>query len=298
MGFLKKFFGSAPLDGEKLALSTQKSDYAQIELLAAFDPPRAQHSAAEKQRWSRVLPQPYADTITLLEKQGWLTAHSDVGPGALGVTAAGLPIVAVYRARQQDERAAVMPRVRSALEAKDTSAAFDLRRDYEAATPLGEAGWTGPEPQMSHSALTRQILFLNHWLLDGLSPETAAWLRLYAAEQHLWGTSWQLPADQIPQGVRDELATPEMAGNEAAYWKACQLSLYVENHETWQRCKGGDHVRRIEIAGSNDEYTCDTCRAILGKQYLVARVPELPLRGCNSPRGCRCRYEPVIEVEA
>jgi len=28
---------------------------------------------------------------------------------------------------------------------------------------------------------------------------------------------------------------------------------------------------------------------------LVARVPELPHRACTSPRGCRCRYEPVLE---
>jgi len=73
------------------------------------------------------------------------------------------------------------------------------------------------------------------------------------------------------------------------------LALYVENQETWQRCKGGDHVRRIEIVGPEDEFTCDQCRPSLGKQFLVVRVPELPPRGCTSPRGCRCRYEPVLE---
>jgi hypothetical protein len=87
-----------------------------------------------------------------------------------------------------------------------------------------------------------------------------------------------------------------MSIREAAYWKAQQLALYVDNQETWQRCKGGDHVRRIEIAGANDAYTCETCRAVLGKEFLVARVPELPHRGCTSPRGCRCRYEPVLEM--
>lgn len=297
MGFLKKMFGGAALDGEKMAQSTVKGEYAQIELLGAFDPPRALHTSGERQRWSRALPHPYDETLTIFEKQGWLERRTDAGGELRAVTATGAPIVAHYRARLQAEKEAVMPRVRQALEAKDTSGAFDLRREYEARQPLGEANWTGPEPQMNHSALTRQILFLNHWLLDGLGAETLAWLRLYAAEQYLWGTTWRLPAEQIPESVRTELTTPAMDGPETAFWKACQLSLYVDNHELWLRCKGGDHVRRLEIAGPSAEITCDACRAILGKQYLVARAPELPLRDCQCLHGCLCRYEPVIEME-
>ena len=82
---------------------------------------------------------------------------------------------------------------------------------------------------------------------------------------------------------------------EAVFWRAHALSLQVENHDTWQRCKGGDHVRRIRIAGPNDEHTCESCRQLLGKEFLVARVPELPHRACSSTHGCRCRYEPVLE---
>lgn len=149
---------------------------------------------------------------------------------------------------------------------------------------------------MSHSALTRRILFMKHWLLDGLSAPTTDWLKLYAAEQHLWGASWMLDETEIPDFVRSELAQEAMSGAEAAYWKAHQMGLYVENHETWQRCKGGDHVRRIRLAGPDDEHTCESCRSLLGKEYLVARVPELPHRACTSPRGCRCRYEPVLEM--
>jgi hypothetical protein len=33
----------------------------------------------------------------------------------------------------------------------------------------------------------------------------------------------------------------------------------------------------------------------LGKQFLVARAPELPHKECHTSRGCRCRYEPVLE---
>jgi hypothetical protein len=178
-----------------------------------------------------------------------------------------------------------------------TSEALTVRRNYENRTPLGKSDWTGPEPQMSHSAVTRRIFFLDHWLLDGLSPETVQWLKIYAAEQHLWGAGWRLPADRIPAAVQQDFAASGMDAVESAFWKTQAMGLYVDNQETWQRCKGGDHVRRIEIVGPNDAYTCTTCRESAGKQFLVARVPELPHRGCTSPLGCRCRYEPVLEVE-
>lgn len=291
MSFLRNLLRRASPDGAAMAHSSDKADYAQIELLAAFRTPRGQHDAMTQQQWSRVLPRPYGESLALFQKQGWLTESQ----GQWQVTAAALPFVQRYEERLAGEKAAVLPKVRKALAAKDASEALTLRRAYEAQQPLGKAAWTGPEPQLSHSALTRRILFLKHWLLDGLSPTTADWLKGYAAEQHLWGVYWQLPLTDIPEIVQTELAQPGIDVAETAYWKAYQLALYVDNQETWQRCKGGDHVRRLAIVGPNDEYTCVHCRQTLGKQFLVARAPELPHKECQSVRGCRCRYEPVLE---
>ncbi len=294
MSFLKKLFGSsAKLDGDTLLNSNDIKQVAQLDLLTRFLEPRPLHEPGEQQRWTRTLPQSYLETIKLFEKEGWLTQTPQ---GAYQITAQMRPAVDAYQERLEREKAAILPKVRAALASKETSEALTLRRSYEASFPLGEAEWTGPEPQMSHSALTRRIFFLEHWLLDGLSKPTVDWLKLYAAEQHLWGAIWQLPEAEIPESVRAELAQPDMSSSEATFWKAQQVALYVDNQETWQRCKGGDHVRRIEIVGPNDEYTCATCRPVLGKEFLVVRVPELPHRGCTSPRGCRCRYEPVLEM--
>lgn len=294
MSFLKKIFGSSPkLDADALVHSTEPKQVAQLDLLMRFSEARSLHDMTEQQRWTRLLPQPYQETIKLLTKLGWLETTPQ---GEYRAAQSMLPQIRAYQARLAKEKAEVLPQVRAALEKKETGEAFTLRRYYESRHPLGKADWTGPEPQLSHSALTRRIFFLEHWILDGLSKETRDWLKLYAAEQHLWGAFWQLPESEIPANVRAELARPDMSLSEAAYWKAQQLALYVDNQETWQRCKGGDHVRRIEVVGPNDEYTCDTCRAALGKEFLVARVPELPHRGCTSPRGCRCRYEPVLEM--
>jgi hypothetical protein len=294
MSFLKKIFGGGPtLDADTLVQSTDPKQVAQIDLLMQFSEPRQLHDLGVQQRWSRALPQPYTETIKLFTKLGWLEVNPQ---GRYQVTPSLMPHVQAYCERLEREKAEIMPKVRAALERKETSEALTLRREYEARFPLGESGWTGPDPQLSHSSLTRRIFFLEHWILDGFSKETRDWLKLYAAEQHLWGATWHLPEAEIPEGVRAELARPDMSADEAAYWKAQEMMLYVDNQETWQRCKGGDHVRRIEIVGPNDEYTCETCRPSLGKEFLVVRVPELPHRGCTSPRGCRCRYEPVIEM--
>ena len=292
MSFLRKLFGRAPsLDGEAMATSIDKADYAQIALLTEFATGRALHEGLEQQLWARALPQPYLTIITLLEKQGWLEEQR----GQWHTTTTAMPIITRYQERLAIEKKEVLPKVKRALADRDTSEALAIRRAYEAAQPLGKATWTGPEPQLSHSALTRRILFLDHWLLDGLSPETTTWLKQYAAEEHLWGAYWRLSADAIPAAVQNELATPDLDGVEAAYWKAFQLALHVDNQETWQRCKGGDHVRRIEIVSADDQQTCSRCRETGGKQFLVARVPELPHRDCTSIYGCRCRYEPVLE---
>lgn len=294
MSFLKNLFGRSKLDGNALVHSGEKSDYAQIELLGHFETPRKLHEDREQRQWERVLPRPYVEEIDLLTRQGWLSFSGNV----YRLTDEGKPFLVAYRARQEKEKQEAIAAVHKALAQKDSSEALSIRRAYEARQPLGKAEWTGPEPQLSHSALTRRILFLNHWLVEGLSKETLDWLKLYAADQHLWGAHWGLPADEIPQRVREELATDKLNGAEAAYWRAYSLGLYVDNQETWQRCKGGDHVRRLEIGGPDDEQTCMPCKIHRGQKYLVARAPELPHKNCKSPYGCRCEYIPVLESYA
>ena len=294
MSFLKNLFGRSKLDGDALTQSPEASDYAQIELLGHFEKPRKLHEDREQRQWERVLPRAYVEQIDLLSKQGWLAFSGNV----YWLTDTGKPFLATYRARQETDKRQAIAAVHKALSKKDSSEALAIRRAYEDHQPLGKAEWTGPDPQMSHSSLTRRILFLEHWLVEGLSKETLDWLKLYAADQHLWGAHWRLTANEIPPAVLAELATDKLDGVEAAYWRAYSLGLYVDNQETWQRCKGGDHVRRIEIGGANDEHTCMPCKVHRGQQYLVTRVPELPHKNCKSPFGCRCEYLPVLESYA
>jgi hypothetical protein len=45
-----------------------------------------------------------------------------------------------------------------------------------------------------------------------------------------------------------------------------------------------------------DSLACDACRAVGDQGYLPSGLPRLPVSGCTSLRGCRCRYEPSITV--
>ena len=94
MSFLKNLFGGQRLDGAALVESQDLKEYAQIDLLAQFDPPQALHDTKEQARWSRVLPRPYADEIALFQKQGWLEKRpGGTADGTYAVTAAAMPYV-------------------------------------------------------------------------------------------------------------------------------------------------------------------------------------------------------------
>ena len=50
---------------------------------------------------------------------------------------------------------------------------------------------------------------------------------------------------------------------------------------------------RVRIMANRD--CCPTCRATEGA-YAFDDVPELPIEGCSHPNGCRCFYEPVLDM--
>ena len=45
-----------------------------------------------------------------------------------------------------------------------------------------------------------------------------------------------------------------------------------------------------------DDAACATCRAAGDAMYLPWELPALPIAGCASAGGCRCRAEPSFTV--
>ena len=116
MSFLKNLFSGQRFDGSALVESQDLKEYAQVDLLAQFDPPQALHEPKEQARWSRVLPRSYSDEIALFQKQGWLAQQAD---GTYGVTAAGQPFVDSWRRRLLVEKDTAMAKAREALATRE-----------------------------------------------------------------------------------------------------------------------------------------------------------------------------------
>ena len=47
---------------------------------------------------------------------------------------------------------------------------------------------------------------------------------------------------------------------------------------------------------ARDANACAACLAVADRGYLPLKLPDLPIEGCSTPSGCRCRYEPLVTV--
>lgn len=45
-----------------------------------------------------------------------------------------------------------------------------------------------------------------------------------------------------------------------------------------------------------DSNACPACLAVTDIAYIPSALPRLPIEGCTSAGGCRCRYEPNVTV--
>lgn len=65
-----------------------------------------------------------------------------------------------------------------------------------------------------------------------------------------------------------------------------------------------EELRRLYLEGAIegvalvnlDALSCATCRSLGERVYLPWVLPALPIAGCTSTRGCRCRAEPAFTV--
>ena len=65
----------------------------------------------------------------------------------------------------------------------------------------------------------------------------------------------------------------------------------ARHQATLERIRSG-LATKVRILASHA--SCPTCETVEGA-YEFDDVPALPLVGCSHPRGCRCRYEPVLD---
>ncbi|MEN6409691.1 MAG: hypothetical protein ABFD44_08275 [Anaerolineaceae bacterium] len=83
--------------------------------------------------------------------------------------------------------------------------------------------------------------------------------------------------------------------DDALYCANCRADLreYSTTAVTLKHFKENPRVSHIRVSVYDD--CCPTCRAAQGT-YEIDQTPRLPHEGCSHGKGCRCFYEPVLNV--
>jgi hypothetical protein len=81
----------------------------------------------------------------------------------------------------------------------------------------------------------------------------------------------------------------------AAQCVNCQadLSEYSVTAVALKHFQENSRVRYVRLVVSDT--CCPACREMEGA-YAKDEVPPLPVEGCSHPNGCRCFYQPFLDV--
>jgi RNA polymerase subunit RPABC4/transcription elongation factor Spt4 len=83
--------------------------------------------------------------------------------------------------------------------------------------------------------------------------------------------------------------------DQAIYCQNCHADLrkWSTTAVALKKLQDNPRVSYIRVIVSKD--SCPACQAVEGS-YEKFSVPKLPVEGCSNSLGCRCFYEPVLEV--
>lgn len=83
--------------------------------------------------------------------------------------------------------------------------------------------------------------------------------------------------------------------DEAEICSGCgaDLSLWSETAVALKQLQENPRVIYIRVSVSDD--CCPACAQVEGA-YAKESTPPLPVKGCSHEHGCRCFYQPVLEV--
>lgn len=71
------------------------------------------------------------------------------------------------------------------------------------------------------------------------------------------------------------------------------FTLLSESAVALKRIQENERIKYVRIAVAHD--CCPACRQAEGA-YPKDNVPKLPIEGCSHNHGCRCFYQPVLDV--
>ncbi len=76
---------------------------------------------------------------------------------------------------------------------------------------------------------------------------------------------------------------------------SCGVDLYEWSESAVALKQLQENPRVIYVRVSVNHNCCPACRQVEGA-YAKETAPKLPVEGCSHGNGCRCFYQPVLEV--
>jgi len=199
----------------------------------------------------------------------------------------GREIAETFLGEEESKRVAVEQRVLESLRRRNFKKASETVAEYEAQQVFWRGigvDWENHDPEPD---VVRLNIMFNEQprILKGLSEEQKESLRIAAAMMNLWGTnSGKKWLSSTPDG--DPPSDPDVAIRMWSFFASQKASLAEYR-------RNSDVVTHVAVSCAPN--TCDACRRLAGKKYLLSKAPELPHEHCTHKKGCRCAYLPITK---
>ena len=196
-------------------------------------------------------------------------------------SSAGLEIAEEYLESEAEKRALAEKNTISLLQKRKFKQASMVVASYEAEQVFPRGIGIDWE---NHDTSTDERILSNVFnkfpkILTGLEKDKLEPLRIVAGMMWLWGTNkrgaWI--DDGFVTGIRFDATT-----SARMIWFHAKYLIDIEDY------KQTKFFKKVGISGVNDEFVCMECRKIIGKNFNLKQVPELPHVKCTSEMGCRC----------
>jgi hypothetical protein len=129
----------------------------------------------------------------------------------------------------------------------------------------------------------QHILMSQPKVLAGITPDNLRFLKAAACMQSLW---------------RDELPETWLSSTFSSGLKNNRVAInYLTTHARIKREVEGykSYAKQIRIVfDPGDIDSCELCQSLNKKVFDIDKVPDLPMTGCTSETGCKCRIEDVF----
>jgi SAP domain len=188
---------------------------------------------------------------------------------------AGKQLAARFEESKQKAYAAAL----AAIAAKDYVCAISAYQAIE--DDLGFPKWEFEGP--ANPQLIELVLTVKPKILEGCSEEVMAKLRLAMALQCLSGR-------HAPKDLLRDVETGIRLDAETAARMIYFLARHTEDIQKWKQL-GVTYVTHLATSDS-----CSVCSKLNGRKWIIDQAPELPHTQCMHDYGCRCLYQPVLNL--